>query len=315
MFLPMIIIANNIISKEIIDGFMATNEVIIDGKWTKSDEWNDGIEETLYFGNGSGKAYLRLKHDIENLYVLIDFLSYNEIKIGDGCLVVVDTKHDGGSSVQSDDLATVIRWNAPTEIYTAIQWGGWWTEWESLPIDFEVSSSTDAEQDPYSTTPHLIFEFKIPKSRLALSSSTLGFLTFLICDDENLSAFLPLIQKEQEVIKPDNWADLILFNDSIQIYYNAQTAIDEANNAIRDANLEGRTEGLSQAETLFTHAGDAFDIHDYDESIKLSNQASETAEKAIPPSKSSDKDKDTPGFELIFVLSAIAFIYLWKRKK
>ena len=272
-FSMMLVLVNSTLAKEKVDCFTFSNKITIDGKWTTSDEWNDAFEETLNFGNGSGEAYLRVKHDAENLYVLVDFLTYHEIKTGDGCLVVLDTKHDGGSSVQSDDLAVLIRWNTPTEIYPAIQWEGWWSEWEFLPSDFEVGSSTDAEQSPYPTNPHLIFEFKIPKSSLKSPSTTLGFLSFLICDNENLSIFLPLIQQEQEVLKPDNWADLILFDETIQIYNNAQNAIDTANKVITKAKSEGRTEGLQQAETLFEQAEAAQVAHKYNETTSLATQA------------------------------------------
>ena len=308
-FSMMLILVNSALAKEKLDCFTFTNKIIVDGKWTTLDEWDDAIEETLDFGKGSGEAYLRVKHDAENLYVLVDFLTYYEIKTGDSCMVVLDTKHDGGSMIQPDDLAVLIRWNTPTEIYPAIQWEGWVADWEFLPSDFEVNSSIDAEQDPYSTTPHLIFEFKIPKSSFKSSSTTLGFLVFLICDNENLNAALPLVQ---EALKPDNWADLIFFGGTIQIYQDAQTAIDVANNAIINAKAEGRTEGLKQAETLIEQAEETHEAHNYNETITLANQATEAAELASIPTQ--PPSTETPGFELIFAICAIALIFFWKKQ-
>ena len=99
----MIMIVNTVNTNNKIDSFTLTNEITIDGKWTNSEEWNDTIEEVLFFGKGSGEAYLHVKHDSEYLYVLVDFITYKDTKTGDGCLIVLDTKNDGGLSIQSDD--------------------------------------------------------------------------------------------------------------------------------------------------------------------------------------------------------------------
>jgi hypothetical protein len=297
---------------EKIDSFKSINDITIDGKWTSVDEWNDTLEESLIFSEGSGKAYLRVKHDINYLYILVDFVTYNDTKTGDGCIVVLDTKHDGGSSVQQDDLAVLIRWNSPSEIYPAIQWGGWYYNWEFLPSNFEAKSSIESENNPYSNTPHVIFEFKIPKSSLNSSSTTLGFLVFVICDNENIKGALPIIFDTQ---KPDNWGDLLLFNDSIQIYYDAQTAIDLASISIENAESEGRTEGLLEAKSLLNQAEDSMGLHDYNEATSLSNQASIIASEATIPTQPPEKQEDTPGFEIMLVLLAIALVLFWNRRK
>lgn len=308
----MLLCINCVNAIEKIDSFKLTNEITIDGKWTNVNEWNDTLEESLIFSEGAGKAYLRVKHDINNLYILVDFVTYNDTKTGDGCIIVLDTRHDGGSSVQQDDLAVLIRWNTSSEIYPAIQWGGWLNDWEFLPSNFETKSSIESENNPYSIIPHLIFEFKIPKSSFNLSSTTLGFLVFLICDNENIKAALPIIFDAQ---KPDNWADLLLFNESIQIYYGAQTAIDIASVSIENAESEGRTEGLLEAKSLLNQAGDSMELHDYNEVTSLASQASIIASEATVPSQPPEKEDDTPGFEIMVVLLAIALVLFWKRRK
>ena len=308
-FSMMLVLVNTVLAKEKIDCFTFTNEITVDGKWTSSDEWDDSVEEILSFGNGSGDAYLRIKHDVENLYVLIDFVTYNDVKTGDGCVVILDTENDGGSSIKSDDLSVVIRWNSPNNIFTGIQWEGWWNEWENLPVDFEADSSTEAEYDLYSTNPHLVFEFKIPKSNFKSSSSTLGFIVFLICDNENLTAAFPFIQ---DAYNPNNWADLIFFNETIQLYKNVQDNIDEANTAIINAKAEGRTEGLKQAETFLEQAEEAQEEHSYNEAINLAKQAKESAGFASIPIKSNSDE--TPSFDIIILIFAIAVILLWKRR-
>lgn len=303
---------NSVNSFEIIDSFRYTNDIVIDGKWTTMDEWIGSSEKSLIFGKGSGSAYLRLLNDDNFLYFLVDFVSYDNLKTGDSCMVVFDTKNDGGSSFKPDDLAVLIRWNTPTEIYPAIQWGGWINEWEFLPSDFVVQSSINGENNPYSTDPHLIFEFKIPRNSLDSSLDKIGFICILICDNENISAGFPILQTSHQ---PKDWNDLILFNQTIQILDDATTALDKASDAIQNAELEGRTEGLTNAKSLKNQAEDNMEIHDYNTAISYANQASVIANAAIIPSEPTDKEDSTPGFEFIILISVICLVLLLKRKK
>jgi hypothetical protein len=315
ILIPLIFLFGNCVNAvEIIDSFKSMNDIIIDGKWTSSEEWNGSSEELLIFGNGTGTAYLRLLNDDDYQYALVDFVTYNDTKTGDICMVVFDTKNDGGTSVKSDDLAVLIRWNTPTEIYSAIQWEGWVDTWVALPSDFEAESSKDIENNPYSTDPHLIFEFKIPKSYFEPSIVNLGFISMLICDNKNISAALPLLQFSHQ---PDDWYDLLIFNETIQIINDAQTALDAAGVSIENAESEGRTEGLSDAKSLFTQAEDSMELHDYIEVTSLAGQALTTADEATVPTQplEDEDDDDTPGFELILVLLGITLVLFWKRRK
>jgi hypothetical protein len=308
IFLVSISCVNSI---EIIDSFRSINTIVIDGKWTSMDEWNGSSEESLIFNKGSGSAYLRTLNDDEFFYALVDFVTYDNLKTGDSCMVVFDTKNDGGSSFKSDDLAVLIRWNTPTEIYPAIQWGGWINDWEFLPSDIHVQSSLDSENNPYSTDPHLIFEFKIPKNNFDISSDKIGFICILICDNENISAGFPLLQTSHQ---PKNWNDLILFNQSIQILNDAETALDEAIEAIQKAELEGRTEDLTNAKSLKNQAEDNMEIHDYINVISYANQATIVANEATIPSEPTENEDSTPGFEFIIIISVICLVLFLKRR-
>jgi len=296
---------------EKIDSFKSTNSIIIDGKWTTYDEWINSSEESFIFVNGTGTAYLRFLNDDDYVYALVDFITYDDTKTGDSCMVVFDTKNDGGTLIKSDDLAVLIRWNTPTQIYPAIQWGGWTGNWENLPSDFEVDSSTDSENNLYSTDPHLIFEFKIPRDYFEPDIMQLGFISFLFIDDNDIMAGFPPIQPPHS---PDDWNDLLLFNETIEIYIDAVTVLDAANNSIENAELEGRTEGLSEAKSLINQAEDSMKVHDYKEVISLSSQAITIADEAITPTQISEDKKDTPGFEIIFFVCAIALMLFCKRK-
>ena len=296
---------------EKIDCFKSTTNIIIDGKWTTSTEWFDSSEESFIFVNGTGTAYLRFLNDDDYVYVLVDFITYNDTKTGDSCMVVFDTKNDEGTLIKSDDLAVLIRWNTPTQIYPAIQWGGWTGSWEYLPSDFEVGSSMDGENNLYSTDPHLIFEFKVPRDYFEPDILELGFISFLFIVNDDIMAGFPPIQPPHS---PDDWYDLLLFNETIEIYNDAMASFDAASVSIENAESEGRTDGLSEAKSLINQAEDSMEAHDYKEVISLSSQALTIADEAIIPTQTPQDKKDTPGFEIIFVFCAIALVLFCKRK-
>jgi len=79
------------------------NTVTIDGKWTSNDEWTDAISEELRFVSNSGKAYFRIKHDDESLFLLIDYVTLITPQERDAAGIMIDTKNDGGDIMQKDD--------------------------------------------------------------------------------------------------------------------------------------------------------------------------------------------------------------------
>ena len=308
-----LLLVNCVNAKEKIDAFKTNSDIIIDGKWTNSDEWNGSAEELFTFVKGNGIAYIRLLNDDDYLYVIVEHVSNNDTKTGDSCFIVIDTKNDGGTEIQLDDLAVLIRWNSPTVIYPAIQWEGWTGSWESLPSDIIVASSSDSEYSPYNNDTHLIYEFKIPRDYFEPNITQLGFLSSLFSDNENNSAGFPALQPPHS---PDDWYELILFNETIQIYNDAVSAVNAAITAIDNAESEGRTEGLSAANMALSLALESMDLHDYNQVSIYANQASINASDAIEPTQPSDEEKkDTPGFEIFIVIFAISLVVFFKRKK
>ena len=178
-------------------------DVTIDGKWTSAQEWTDAPEFPLTFMEGTGEAYFSMKQDNNNFYVLVDFVSRAKAVVGDGALVILDTQDDGGKEIKDDDLALLIRWNTPAVSMGAMQWGGWTGQnWQLLPSGFEAKSSTEGQNDPHSTVPHEIYEFRIPKATLKTPAS--GLWVGIGGGEAGYFALYPLV----DVSSPDNWAQL-----------------------------------------------------------------------------------------------------------
>jgi len=145
--------------------YMAMIHVTVDGKWTIPDEWTDSINTTLGLANR-----FHVKHDDGFLYFLIDYVSDRTMSNGDVSWVYVDTKNDGGSAPRTDDYGFTVGYSggffAEMTIGTGTGWGP-----QTRPITgFFGSIGWDASLDPYSTTSHRIYEYKIPK--VVLGEST-----------------------------------------------------------------------------------------------------------------------------------------------
>lgn len=153
-----------------------TNTVTIDGKWTTPEEWKDAVEmpmEAVQYGNSpnNGTAFLRVKHDESNLYVLIDYVSDTTPRSPptgswwENAVVYFDPGRKGGWTPQEGDYCYEIA------VEPAQQWKGrvqavggkwdWYKGDNSEQIQKLMGFSSNTTNDPY-TTKHSIYEFKMP---------------------------------------------------------------------------------------------------------------------------------------------------------
>ncbi len=84
------------------------NMTIFDGKWTFTDEWKRTAIEKITYENGFVQI-VRIGHDFEYLYVLIDFVSDTSIdRLADKGIVCIDGFSDGGKIPKSDDYCFLV---------------------------------------------------------------------------------------------------------------------------------------------------------------------------------------------------------------
>jgi hypothetical protein len=157
------------------------NPIILDGKITTSEEWKDALEidlpqfildqqgKTHFLGNST--IYGRLKHDETHIYVLVDALGYVQAKnqgSWDWHGIAVDYDHDQSNGPNTDDILYIVNWDEPhprSWKYISLGPEAGWEKWSSRasPQPYpDVAWSTEAINDPYSSSPHLTMEFKIP---------------------------------------------------------------------------------------------------------------------------------------------------------
>ncbi|KON27928.1 hypothetical protein AC481_03340 [miscellaneous Crenarchaeota group archaeon SMTZ-80] len=160
-------------------------EVTIDGKWTAINEWEDAVKfelkKSLYdkgtgrFFSGSTFGYFLIKDDKEFLYIMMDYTADKTIQDNDSGRIRIDINNDKASSPQLDDYMIELSWKANS--VKKVIWNGNGKEWvlsNKEIAGLKAASTNDASDDPYSISPHLIYEFAIPRDIIGFKSE-IGF--------------------------------------------------------------------------------------------------------------------------------------------
>jgi len=141
----------------------AADIIIFDGKWTSTPEWKQSSEEKLTFDDGSKMAF-RISHNYENIFVMINYISDKTLSnMADMGVICIDSKADGGDYPQKDDYCFLIAVGSKHPI--TLQGGhflapsGYFKKIENHPGLIAAGGLSD-ENDRYSKTPHITYEFK-----------------------------------------------------------------------------------------------------------------------------------------------------------
>ena len=210
---------------------LASYPVTVDGKWTNTGEWSDAsqIKMFCYIGAessfswiGNGTAYFRAKHDENYLYILVDFVSadskvYDEATgLGDMAWAIFDADHNDGSILQNGDLLFRIKWTSPESFVSDTMGASLQTtvmgvsanEWVIVesPEGVDMAASTDAKNDPYSTSPHPIYEFKIPKNIFGGQ----GSVSMCLTTSDPHAGVLMVWPLNRDYKNPSTWENLTL---------------------------------------------------------------------------------------------------------
>jgi hypothetical protein len=143
------------------------NPVTIDGRWTNPDEWSDTNRVSMYLLQGpQSTGYIRLKHDPDFLYLLVDFVS-DTTKANDQTLGTGDTFDGLNVGI---DYVNLLKTNC-CDVYVQLKWSnGMSVPAQTTPSWVESAISYDATNDPDSATAHAIYEVAFPKESIAPSN-------------------------------------------------------------------------------------------------------------------------------------------------
>jgi len=181
-----------------------TNAVGLDGKWTTPEEWTDGTELKI-----DEVGYIRIKDTSTELYLLVDFLADTQPDDGDYASVILDTRNDGGSTPRADDYQIRIMWTSTYGLTYSIEYtygtDQGWGSYSHAPKGFEGASSTDASNNPYSSIPHLIYEFMLTKTIVAEYANIAG-VAIGAFDARGIALSWPISTNQND---PNTYGDVI----------------------------------------------------------------------------------------------------------
>jgi uncharacterized protein (TIGR02246 family) len=173
------------------------NPVTIDGKWTTNNEWNDTQEILMEYNiynryKNNGTSYLRVKHDEQYLYILIDVPSHvSPTRFLSN--VYVDPEDNGGWQPQPDDYSySYFAYPGGEYEIKYIVVDGRWEFYHfkgitNTNIRNNISASSNSTNDPYSKISHTTYEYRIPLS----NQKKLKIFVDTIDQDHNFYATWP----------------------------------------------------------------------------------------------------------------------------
>lgn len=166
----------------------SSNIPIIDGQWSTSTEWMD-TSETKLENEFNQTAYLRIKHNMTQIFVLIDFVTDHSSSTYDQGGICFDTSNNGGDLPQDDDyLFGILAGQSPKQVdmYKGTASGEKPADaWVRIFLPEVIGrASFSSLNDPYEgSRNHRIYEFCIPCKYLDVASNY-GFYAF-VCDWHN----------------------------------------------------------------------------------------------------------------------------------
>jgi len=207
------------LQKERISSVRLTNTVTLDGRWTYLDEWQYTDERKMYPTVGTtGDAYLRVKHDSNTLYFLIDAVSDTSFE-KDGCDILIDPMNNGGSRPQTDDYRVIIfpqsrpsPGKVPPDL-ALLQGNG--TDWDQLYYDVvgvRAAVGINTTIGSRSDIPHWIYEVQISRDKFPASIIGLGVFASGASYDSKAGWGWPLVK----IKTPDTWGEIEL-SDNLEI--------------------------------------------------------------------------------------------------
>lgn len=153
----------------------------LDGQWSTSTEWLDA-SETRIENQQNMTAILRIMHNSEYIFVLLDFITDFTRSTYDLAGICFDTLDDGGDTPKTDDyLFGILAGQAPTFVYT-YQGTGMDDGWGLTSLYGVWGRAGFSEtNDPYEPgMSHRIYEWQVPCKVLG-QASFYGFYAF-VCD-------------------------------------------------------------------------------------------------------------------------------------
>ena len=185
------------------------DHVVFDGKWTNPLEWKKSSLNTFEFQDN--QIYFRSAHQEDFIYFMIDVVpDITSNPKSDKAMICLDNQ----SNLNSTFNENIYCFFATLDEKSKIMKGSLQTSEpfeEIFFMDFIGLSSISDENDRYSTTPHLGYEFKIP-TKLVGRSSEYGIFIAVFDGGTNRIFSWPENNNSQSLFenpRPSHWGEMI----------------------------------------------------------------------------------------------------------
>lgn len=198
----------------LITSFKAMDDIVFDGKWTFFSEWKPTSSDTFSYDDGM-RIILRSAHQDNFIYFYVDALTDTTLNKGmDKATICIDAENNKNSITDENDFCfssslgnkqgTVFQGNSINSVTGNFQK-------ITSPKNFIGISNISDENNRYSKTPHVSYEFKIPLD-LIKRSDNYGF--YLSVYDANSNSFYSwpketIRESFFKIPSPQKWGDII----------------------------------------------------------------------------------------------------------
>ena len=193
------------------------HEVQFDGEWTFRSEWKDSSYDNFLFDDDE-QFVLRTAHQDGFFYVMINYLTdFTYHHIADRAIVCFDGYDTSSIADETDWCYTISResGNAHT-----LQGGSQIFQTSHFNLvknhqDFVAYGGMSGENDPYITTPHPTYEFRIPIEQIGFQNEY-GFFV-QVFDGNNVKTYPKEFSDKypQKIPSPTKWGKMFSPDRSI----------------------------------------------------------------------------------------------------
>lgn len=197
-----------------------SDNLVFDGEWSPSYEWKKSSEQVVRYSDGTELA-IRVAHDYQNLYFLIDFITDSKIDKGaDRAIICLDVKNDKAKFADDDDFCfmvvsfgksvIVLQGGSPlrptSNFYTVLDKEG------VIGV-----GGISAKDDRYTSIPHTSYEFSVPIDFVGRTDNYGLYVGVYEASSKKVYSWPQQItlDRPNQIPSPSQWGELVSPDKSI----------------------------------------------------------------------------------------------------
>ena len=161
-----------------ITNYLATNDVVEDGKWTTSSEWTDAATATNLPTTLLFREKWTFPGDIL-VHGLVEFFTDNTNDTGDYFQICYDPLANGGSAPQTDDVLINYTGHSRSGLTLYKGNGTGWVVWTGYTYGTDIAIVDTRTGSQMNSSSHWILEFMMDRSKSDFDPSSAGYAPWI----------------------------------------------------------------------------------------------------------------------------------------